>query len=97
MNLRTYDYAVVGAGIIGAAAAVRLSELQPKAQILLIDKEDSPARHQSGRNSGVVHTGAYYRPGSKKAVCVGRPRLVACMPMVKALFKIMQRLPGGTV
>ena len=67
MNLGTYDYVVVGAGIIGAAAAVRLSELQPKAQILLIDKEDSPARHQSGRNSGVVHTGAYYKPGSKKA------------------------------
>jgi L-2-hydroxyglutarate oxidase len=66
MDLGTYDYVVVGAGIVGAATAVRLWELMPKANILLIDKEDAPARHQTGRNSGVVHTGAYYRPGSKK-------------------------------
>lgn len=67
MALGTYDYVVVGAGIVGAASALELSKQAPKARILLIDKEDAPARHQTGRNSGVVHTGAYYTPGSKKA------------------------------
>lgn len=62
-----YDFVVVGAGIVGAATAARLSELQPGKRTLLIEKEDGPARHQTGRNSGVVHTGAYYTPGSKKA------------------------------
>ncbi len=67
MDLGTYDYAVVGAGIVGVATALELSRRAPKARILLIEKEDAPARHQTGRNSGVVHTGAYYKPGSKKA------------------------------
>ena len=67
MDLGTYDYVVVGAGIVGAASALELSKQATKARILLIDKEDAPARHQTGRNSGVVHTGAYYTPGSKKA------------------------------
>lgn len=67
MDLGTYDYAVVGAGIVGAASALELCRRAPKARILLIEKEDAPARHQTGRNSGVVHTGAYYKPGSRKA------------------------------
>ena len=60
-------YAVVGGGIIGAATARRLLELRPDAQVTLVEKEDRLAAHQTGRNSGVVHAGLYYEPGSLKA------------------------------
>ncbi|MBV8563401.1 MAG: FAD-dependent oxidoreductase, partial [Actinobacteria bacterium] len=58
---------VVGAGIIGLAVARRLGELRPDAEITVVEKEDGVARHQTGRNSGVVHAGIYYAPGSLKA------------------------------
>jgi len=59
--------AVVGGGILGAAVARRLLEVEPDARVTLIEKEDGLARHQTGRNSGVVHAGLYYTPGSLKA------------------------------
>lgn len=67
------DVLVVGAGIVGLATA---RELQRRlgADVLVVDKEDAPARHQSGRNSGVVHSGLYYVPGSAKAQLVARGR-----------------------
>ena len=58
---------VIGAGIVGAATALELMRRRPGARILLIEKEDGPARHQTGHNSGVVHAGVYYEPGSLKA------------------------------
>jgi (S)-2-hydroxyglutarate dehydrogenase len=58
---------VVGAGIIGLAVARRLSQAAPDATVVVVDKEDRVAAHQSGRNSGVVHAGIYYAPGSLKA------------------------------
>ena len=58
---------VVGAGIIGLAVGRRLGELRPDAEITVVEKEDGVARHQTGRNSGVVHAGIYYAPGSLKA------------------------------
>ena len=58
---------VVGAGIIGLAVARRLTELEPDATVTVLEKEDAPAMHQTGRNSGVVHAGIYYTPGSLKA------------------------------
>lgn len=61
------DFAIVGAGIIGAAVAYKLSQRQPGARILVFDKEADCARHQTGRNSGVIHAGVYYEPGSYKA------------------------------
>jgi L-2-hydroxyglutarate oxidase LhgO len=61
------DAAVVGAGVIGLATAVELARRRPDWRVAVLDKEDAPARHQSGRNSGVVHTGVYYTPGSLKA------------------------------
>ena len=61
------SYAVVGGGILGAAAAHRLQELEPGAPVSIWEKEDELARHQTGRNSGVVHAGLYYPPGSLKA------------------------------
>jgi (S)-2-hydroxyglutarate dehydrogenase len=62
------DVAIVGGGIVGLATAYRLSERHPGLRITVYEKEDEIARHQSGRNSGVVHTGVYYAPGSAKAI-----------------------------
>ena len=61
------DFLVVGGGIVGLATALRLQAEQPRARILLLEKETAVARHQSGRNSGVIHAGVYYAPGSLKA------------------------------
>lgn len=63
-----YDIVVIGAGIVGTATAYRLKERQPDLRLCIIDKEEGPARHQSGRNSGVIHSGIYYQPGSHKAL-----------------------------
>jgi (S)-2-hydroxyglutarate dehydrogenase len=63
----TDRYLVVGGGIVGLATARALRGRAPSAQIQVLDKEAGPARHQSGRNSGVIHSGIYYRPGSDKA------------------------------
>lgn len=65
---------VVGAGIVGLAVARRLAEVRPDAQITVVDKEDDVAVHQTGHNSGVVHAGLYYRPGSLKAQLCTRGR-----------------------
>ncbi len=66
-----YDVVVVGAGIVGLAAALRLLERHPGLRVAVIDKETAVARHQSGHNSGVLHRGVYYAPGSLKArLCV---------------------------
>jgi (S)-2-hydroxyglutarate dehydrogenase len=60
-------YAVVGGGILGVAVARRLLQVQPRAHVTVWEKEDTLAAHQTGRNSGVVHAGLYYTPGSLKA------------------------------
>ncbi|MCB1748680.1 MAG: L-2-hydroxyglutarate oxidase [Gammaproteobacteria bacterium] len=62
-----YDYIVIGAGIIGLATARRLQQAHPAARIALVEKEQAVARHQSSHNSGVIHAGVYYPPGSLKA------------------------------
>lgn len=62
-----YDIVIVGGGIVGLATALRLQEQKPKAKILVIEKENSVAAHQTGNNSGVIHSGLYYKPGSLKA------------------------------
>ncbi|MBY8879766.1 L-2-hydroxyglutarate oxidase [Actinacidiphila acidipaludis] len=61
------DVLVVGAGIVGLATAYALLREAPHLSVTVLDKEDGPARHQTGRNSGVIHSGIYYRPGSLKA------------------------------
>lgn len=73
-----YDFTVVGAGIVGLSTAWKLSLAYPHANILLLEKEDRVAPHQTGHNSGVIHSGIYYKPGSYKAKnCVdGRHQLV---------------------
>jgi L-2-hydroxyglutarate oxidase len=62
-----YDVAVVGGGIVGLATAYQLSEHHPDRRIIVLEKEDRIATHQSSRNSGVIHSGIYYTPGSLKA------------------------------
>lgn len=63
----TYDFCIIGGGIVGLATAMRLLQVRPGASLLLLEKEDSLARHQTGHNSGVIHAGIYYAPGSLKA------------------------------
>lgn len=62
-----YDFIVIGAGIVGLATALKILEKNPKAKLLILEKENEVARHQTGNNSGVIHSGIYYKPGSLKA------------------------------
>ena len=73
-----FDIAIIGGGIVGAATFYKLQLQYPNKSIALFEKEDSLAKHQTGNNSGVIHSGLYYTPGSKKAInCVnGRHELV---------------------
>jgi L-2-hydroxyglutarate oxidase LhgO len=72
-----FDLAIVGGGIVGLAVAMAAAGRFPGRRIVVLEKEESLARHQTGRNSGVVHSGLYYRPGSEKArLCVEGGRLL---------------------
>ena len=64
---KVYDYIVVGGGIVGVSTAWQLKQAEPDKSILLIEKESGFAKHQTGHNSGVIHAGVYYQPGSLKA------------------------------
>jgi L-2-hydroxyglutarate oxidase len=77
-NSKIYDITIVGGGIVGTATAYKLQTKYPQLKILLIEKEPHLADHQTGNNSGVIHSGLYYKPGSAKAkTCVnGRKQLV---------------------
>lgn len=76
---QTYDYAVVGGGIVGLSTAYKLTLKFPQAKVLVIEKEQELSHHQTGNNSGVIHSGLYYTPGSLKAENCreGRHELVA--------------------
>jgi L-2-hydroxyglutarate oxidase len=63
----TYDAAIVGGGIVGLATAYRLARAYPGCSITVLEKEDRVAAHQTGHNSGVIHSGVFYEPGSLKA------------------------------
>ncbi len=62
-----YDFVIIGGGIIGMSTAMQLIDVYPDARIALLEKESGPACHQTGHNSGVIHAGVYYTPGSLKA------------------------------
>jgi L-2-hydroxyglutarate oxidase len=62
------DLIIIGGGIVGLATAYRFLERFPDKCVTVLEKEPTVARHQTGRNSGVLHTGVYYRPGSLKAL-----------------------------
>lgn len=62
-----YDYVIIGGGIVGVSTAWQLQQRQPDSTILIVEKEHEFALHQTGHNSGVIHAGVYYQPGSLKA------------------------------
>ena len=62
-----YDFIIIGGGILGMSTAMQLQQAYPERRMLLVEKESEAARHQTGHNSGVIHAGVYYTPGSLKA------------------------------
>ncbi len=62
-----FDLAVIGGGIVGLSTAMQMTERFPGISVAVLEKEPALARHQTGRNSGVIHAGVYYQPGSLKA------------------------------
>jgi len=75
MNSSPYDIAVIGGGIVGMSFAMQAAEAFPGARLIVLEKEDGLARHQTGHNSGVIHSGVYYKAGSLKArLCVAGAR-----------------------
>lgn len=65
--MKNYDISIVGAGVVGLATALNLSKSHPDTKICVVEKESHVAKHQTGNNSGVIHSGVYYTPGSLKA------------------------------
>ena len=63
----TFDVLVIGGGCVGLATAYKLNLKYPHLKIAVLEKENEVAKHQTGRNSGVIHSGIYYKPGSLKA------------------------------
>ena len=61
------DVAIIGAGIVGLATTLRLLEQRPELSVVVLEKEATVDSHQTGNNSGVLHAGLYYQPGSLKA------------------------------
>ncbi len=60
---RRYDVVIVGGGIVGLSVALEITKRFPRLALLLLEKEAGVGRHQSGNNSGVIHSGIYYKPG----------------------------------
>ncbi|MBN2317706.1 MAG: L-2-hydroxyglutarate oxidase [Acidobacteria bacterium] len=77
MNTKFYDIAIVGGGIVGLATALALKARFPRYSLTVLEKESEVAHHQTGHNSGVIHAGIYYKPGSYKAkLCIEGARLM---------------------
>lgn len=66
-GMAMYDFVIIGGGIVGMSTAMQLAAEYPDAKMLVLEKESGPAKHQTGHNSGVIHAGVYYTPGSLKA------------------------------
>lgn len=70
--MSTADFVIIGGGIVGLTIALEIKRREPAAKVLILEKEDRPGRHSSGRNSGVLHSGIYYPPASLKAKVCGQ-------------------------
>ena len=60
------DIIIIGGGIVGLATALKIKQKNAKLSVLLLEKEDKLAQHQTGNNSGVIHSGVYYKPGQSE-------------------------------
>ena len=98
MNGSTDFDIVVGGGIIGLATAYKITQNHPDIRIAVLEKEDKLAAHQTGHNSGVIHSGLYYEPGSNKAqTCAkGRKELVAFAKKHKIPYEICGKIIVAT-
>jgi L-2-hydroxyglutarate oxidase len=98
MSNNHYDYIIVGAGIVGAATAYKLQKKYPDKSIALLEKEDEIGKHQTGRNSGVIHSGIYYLPGSYKAKnCkIGREQLLLFADKYQIPYEICGKIIVAT-
>ncbi len=65
--MKKSDFIIIGAGIVGLATALKLLKAKPELKITILEKENRLGKHQTGNNSGVIHSGIYYKPGSSKA------------------------------
>src|SRR5919106_1216921 len=93
-----YDLTIIGGGIIGLATAMQIIEAHPRIKLLLLEKESQIAEHQTGHNSGVIHSGLYYRPGSIKArTCVaGRKALIEFCDQNSVPYEICGKIVVAT-
>ena len=93
-----YEIAILGGGIVGLATALALLRHSPERRIVILEKEERLAFHQTGRNSGVIHSGVYYRPGSMKALlCVkGAQALIAFCRQCRIPHQICGKLIVAT-
>ena len=93
-----FDIIIVGGGIVGLATAYKLNTYYPNKSVLVLEKENEVAKHQTSHNSGVIHSGIYYKPGSYKAKnCVdGRRELVEFAKQFKIPHDICGKLIVAT-
>lgn len=93
-----YDIVIVGGGIVGLATGLKIQKANPALKIAILEKEDQLAKHQTGNNSGVIHSGLYYKPGSLKATnCInGYHELVQFCEEEKIPFEITGKVVVAT-
>ena len=93
-----YDVTIIGGGILGLATALKIAAAHPRVRLLILEKEAQLACHQTGNNSGVIHSGLYYRPGSLKAQsCVtGRKELIAFCDKTSVPYEICGKVVVAT-
>jgi (S)-2-hydroxyglutarate dehydrogenase len=93
-----YDLTIIGGGIVGLATALKITAAHPRIRLLILEKEAELCRHQTGNNSGVIHSGLYYRPGSLKArTCVaGRNALIEFCDEHSVPYEICGKLVVAT-
>jgi (S)-2-hydroxyglutarate dehydrogenase len=93
-----FDIAIVGGGIVGAGTFYKIQKAHPNLKIVLIEKEKQLAHHQTGNNSGVIHSGIYYTPGSQKAInCVkGRKEIVEFAKEYKVAHDVCGKIVVAT-
>ena len=96
--MQSYDFVVIGGGIVGLSVAWAIMQRNPGVRLAVLEKEDAWARHQTGRNSGVIHSGIYYKPGSLKAkLCrEGNRRLIAFCQQHGIRFEICGKIIVAT-